>query len=406
MKNLVLLSYLLVLTGCLVDDQRIIPSEFRGEIDPQVKISVDQALSNNNHHKVIIGILDSGVDYNHPQLQNNVHFEVSGNQITGFGYDFTANDNFASPYLAHTAHLTSKSSDSDQKDAALNIENKKEFANRYNINFSFMRDYYKEIDTTASHGTHVANIASRSNKNIGIKGYRVLPFSENWSNAPAQADFDILIKAIQKAIDDGVNIINMSLGVTTEKGKRAYRKYVKFIPNLKNIMNSNPEVIFVIASGNDGQWVDGDTRHSLPCSLPNISNLICVGSINNTGSLSSYTNITFNVKNLIYAPGKDIIAAIPSLQCDYGYSAFKDEDPVKRDKTFSGLIKKFNNCAKNPDKTKKMSGTSMSTPFISRKVAEIWIKDKSLRAQEVIEKLFNNAQSKKLPQYIYKYYTK
>lgn len=129
---------------------------------------------------VKIGILDTGIDYNHPDLKD---------AFVG-GYDFVDNDNDP----METSYDDWKKSGQDEK--------------RSNGS-----TYYTE------HGTHVAGIIAGQGKNEAdspVKGvapdadiysYRVLgPYGSGFTSA--------ILAAIDKAVTDGMDIVNMSLGAS------------------------------------------------------------------------------------------------------------------------------------------------------------------------------------------------
>ncbi|QKE73432.1 S8 family serine peptidase [Arthrobacter citreus] len=127
---------------------------------------------------VKVGILDTGIDYNHPDLKG---------AFKG-GYDFVDNDNDP----METTYADWKKS--GQAELGSNGE-----------------AYYTE------HGTHVAGIIAGQGKNDGdlsvtgvapdadIYSYRVLgPYGGGYTSA--------ILAGLDKAVSDGMDIINMSLG--------------------------------------------------------------------------------------------------------------------------------------------------------------------------------------------------
>ncbi|PEJ57098.1 hypothetical protein CN692_14500 [Bacillus sp. AFS002410] len=127
---------------------------------------------------VKVGILDTGIDYNHPDLKD---------AFKG-GYDFVDNDNDP----METTYADWKKS--GQAELATNGE-----------------AYYTE------HGTHVAGIIAGQGKNDGdlsvtgvapgadIYSYRVLgPYGSGYTSA--------ILAGLDKAVSDGMDVINMSLG--------------------------------------------------------------------------------------------------------------------------------------------------------------------------------------------------
>lgn len=168
-----------------------------------------------NGNEVKIAIIDTGVDYNHPDLFG---FGPSG-KVVG-GYDFIENDD--SP-----------------------------------------------IDTNG-HGTEVAGIiaANGSLKGIApsakILAYRVSDNGEGVSS-------DLIIKAIRQAVTDGANVINISLGVnrTNERIDEAINYAVKNgIIVVTAAGNSGPDLKTIGSPGKDPNTITvGATYNNITSSL-------------------------------------------------------------------------------------------------------------------------------------------
>jgi minor extracellular serine protease Vpr len=133
-----------------------------------------------------IGIIDTGIDYNHPDL---LGFGPGG-KVVG-GYNFVDNDN-------------------------------------------------KPIDTTG-HGTEVAGIIAADGNLKGVAPKAEL-FSYKVSSNGESVSSDLIVKAIHRAIEDKVNVINISLGVnkTNDEIDQAVSEAVK------------NGIIVVVAAGNNG----------------------------------------------------------------------------------------------------------------------------------------------------------
>lgn len=197
--------------------------------------------------KVIVGVIDTGVDYRHPDLQANMWSR--GGQ---HGYDFYDDDN-------------------DPMDEQ-------------------------------NHGTHVAGtIAAVGNNGVGIVGVNwnaqimALRFmGPDGSGATSDA-----VKCIDWAVDNGVHILCNSWGgpdssrELTEAVARAERK----------------GVLFVVAAGNTGgTGNNNDLRPSYPASLGS-ANVISVGAIDRNdarGSFSHYGQQSVDIG----APGVDILSTV------------------------------------------------------------------------------------------------
>ncbi|KQL41364.1 hypothetical protein AN960_05175 [Bacillus sp. FJAT-25509] len=190
---------------------------------------------------VKVGILDTGIDYNHPDLKG---------AFKG-GYDFVDNDNDP----METTYADWKKS--GQAELATNGE-----------------AYYTE------HGTHVAGIIAGQGKNDGdlavtgvapdadIYSYRVLgPYGSGYTSA--------ILAGLDKAVADGMDVINMSLGANYND---------PLYPTTIAVNNAVlAGVTAIVAAGNSG-----DSMYSL--GAPGNSPLaITVGASDTSITIPSYT---------------------------------------------------------------------------------------------------------------------
>jgi subtilisin family serine protease len=199
-----------------------------------------------NGKGIVVGIIDSGVDYNHPALASNIRVndkEIDGNKIdddnNGFvddvvGYDFGLDD--ASPY----------------------------------------DDY--------GHGTHVAGIAA-SNVLGAARKAKILA-----TKFGAGFGFDVasVVGAIKYSVDTGAKVLNMSFGWQED--------YEVMFDAMAYAKEKN--VLIVAAAGNDG--LSNDSVASFPCNYE-LDNIISVASSNEKNELVEYSN--FGKKVHLAAPG-------------------------------------------------------------------------------------------------------
>lgn len=187
---------------------------------------------------VKVGIIDSGIDYTHPELSAN----YAG------GWDFVGND--ANP----------------------------------------MDDY--------GHGTLVAGIIGAADDDTGIVG--VAPQASLYaykvydSSGPNINTLDLVIAAIERAIIDGVQVINMSFGSVADPGLA-----------LAGALNAAIQAgITIVASvGNEGlaPTVDGNIRY--PAAY---SSVIAIGSTDMADVRSSFSNTGPELE--LVAPGESIVS--------------------------------------------------------------------------------------------------
>lgn len=188
--------------------------------------------------------------------------------------------------------------------------------------------------TADTHGTHVAGIIA-GKKDNGIGGYGLDPAAKilsldifdggDWT-------FDYTIaKAILEAVDQGADVINMSLGGgnPSEILKEAIDKAI------------SKGVVVVAAAGNEAS--DADVYPA------KFEGVISVGSINKDKKLSDYSS--YGSSTDLVAPGEDV------------YSSYYD---YQKGSTFT-----------------KISGTSMASPVVAGTVALLLSKYPNLKPAEV-----------------------
>ena len=218
-----------IILSCVKDQQKI---EFYLEKNTSligVEIPREQGFEGQG---IKIGIIDTGIDYDHPDLRG---FGPSG-KVVG-GYNFVDNDN-------------------------------------------------KTIDTNG-HGTEVAGIIAADGNLKGVAPKAKL-FSYKVSSTGESVSSDLIVKAIHRAIEDKVNVINISLGVnkTNDEIDQAVNEAVK------------NGIIVVVAAGNNGP--DNGTIGS-PGKDPDV---ITVG--------ATYNNITQSVVSTLEI-GKTQYQVLPML---------------------------------------------------------------------------------------------
>jgi subtilisin family serine protease len=212
---------------------------------------------------IVVAVVDSGVDYTHPDLDGNIWRnagEIAENGIdddrNGYiddirGWDFVASDN-----------------------------------NPMDLDFD-------------GHGTHIAGAIAAERNNFGITGVapnakimpvRVLPFV-------GSGDPNNVAAGIRYAADNGANVINLSLGN-------------EFAPS--NVINdaiqyaNNKGSVVVVAAGNSG--VD---QPDYPARNANLWG-IAVGSIDVSGRMDDSSNRSGSTPlDYLVAPGVEIVSTIP-----------------------------------------------------------------------------------------------
>jgi len=213
--------------------------------------------------KVVVAVLDSGVDYTHPDLMNNIWLRPAG----------------MSPYV----------------DAELG-----EFNDLHGFNATSRWD--DPMDDNG-HGTHCAGIIGAEGDNdIGIAGInwnvKIMPLkflASNGSGSTRDA-----IEAINYVIDrkhKGVNIRVISASWGSTQNSRALRDAIK--------KAGDEGIFFVAAAGNNGD--NSDVRPHYPAGYYDLKNVIPVAALDRNDQLASFSN--YGAKSVfIAAPGKEILS--------------------------------------------------------------------------------------------------
>ncbi|MCL4140396.1 UNVERIFIED_CONTAM: hypothetical protein GTU68_048459 [Idotea baltica] len=148
-----------------------------------------------------------------------------------------------------------------------------------------------------------------------------------------------IINGILEAVDAGADVISLSLGgVSSDQKQAAYEEAFQYA--------YDHNVVVVVAAGNSS---DEAIRYT----PANVSGVICVSSIDQTQKRSFFSNYMDDIVMPLAAPGTEIYSTMPN------------------------------------NKYATMSGTSMSTPFVSSIAALMKSFDPSLTGPEVFSILNN-----------------
>ncbi|MFB7641233.1 S8 family serine peptidase [Peribacillus butanolivorans] len=199
----------------------------------------------------------------------------------------------------------------------------------------------KNIIPVGEHGTHIAGIiAGSANNDLGGTGVapniKIMPI--NVFNGK-YADTADIIEAIHYAVQQGADIINMSLGETSYSealNKAVQEAYSKGL-------------LIVAATGNEGD-MGKSVQRVYPAAF---SHVISVAATDSKDKRTSYSNYHSTVD--IAAPGDYILSTLPNNR--YGW----------------------------------MSGTSMATPMVAGVAALIWSNEPKLTKYEVEYRLYDSA---------------
>lgn len=160
-------------------------------------------------------------------------------------------------------------------------------------------DGSEDVTDRNGHGTHVAGIIAANRSKEGMTGiapevslhiYKVLADNGDGS-------YDAIVKALEQAINQKVDIINMSLG-GTEANEKMHELINKAINN---------GICVVCASGNEAM---GDNGSVDEISYPGFwREVVEVGSVEQDGIISKFSNSNYNIDLVAY--GGQITSCYP-----------------------------------------------------------------------------------------------
>jgi thermitase len=227
---------------------------------------------------IIVAVVDTGVDYNHPDLKNVIW--TNEDEIPANGIDDDKNG-----YVDDIHGINTLVRDASGKPTSDPIDG-----------------HY--------HGTHVAGIiAAQHNNKIGLAGVSSHAIIMPIRTVPADADETDLdvVDAYIYAAKNGAKVINCSFGKSVSEGGTIVKEAIDFI-------YKNYGTVVVAAAGNDSfgpmNWFDIDVDKKYPASWNNPS-LLTIASSTKSGSLSSFSNV--GAKTVEFAaPGSDIFSTLPN----------------------------------------------------------------------------------------------
>lgn len=220
---------------------------------------------NNGHtgQGIIVAVIDTGVDYNHEDLKNNIW--INTKEIAGNGIDDDGNG-----YIDDVR--------------GWNFDN-----NNNNV-----------LDNNG-HGTHVSGTIAAENNGIGVVGiaYNSQIMSVKVLDANGSGSYANITKGIYYAVDNGAKVINLSLGGNSSND------------SLKSAIEyaSSKDVIVVMAAGNNGESIP-----SYPARYAYNSG-IAVGAVDQNNNLADFSNRSGSQEiAYVTAPGVNVYSTVPNNQ--------------------------------------------------------------------------------------------
>lgn len=215
---------------------------------------------------VVVAVIDTGVDYTHEDLKDNIW--VNTKEIPGNGIDDDGNGYIDDVY-------------------GVDLETGKD---------SGMDDN--------GHGTHVAGIIAAANNHIGVVGlaYNVKLMPIKAGMASGFFNQSQIAKGILYAYNNGADVINMSFGGSAST-----------IAVQDALETAYTRCVLVAAAGNDGAPNEGFlARPAYPAALSYVMGVMSVDILGVESGFTNYDVKKYNsVEYEVYAPGSQILSTIP-----------------------------------------------------------------------------------------------
>ncbi len=258
--------------------------------------NVSQAWSaTKGRQEVVVAVIDTGVDYTHEDLVDNMWRNPGETGLDANGKDKATNG-----------------VDDDKNGFVDDI-----------VGWDFAANDNKPYDLTASifemlmgggnpgHGTHCAgNVAARSDNGKGITGVApgVRIMALRFITEKGQGTTADAMKSIKYAVDNGAKVLSNSWGSEGDDPKDPDTQALK--DAITYAMSK--DVLFIAAAGNGHQGKgydnDSDPKPAVPASY-NIENIISVAAIDESGKLGSFSNWGLRTVHL-GAPGVKVFSTV------------------------------------------------------------------------------------------------
>lgn len=287
------------------------------EINNEIKSKTN--IVHYRENPIVIAVIDTGINLSHEVFDGLLHSnsgEIAGNNTDDDGNGYRDDVNGFN-FVGNNADVSDNCTDPD------------------------------------SHGTHVAGIVAREIIKYGLRDYiRIMPIKAG--NDKGKFTSANTKQAIRYAVDNGANVINMSLrSYMSDSGWNANSDLAAAV---KYAYDKN--VVLVAAAGNDGKPSGTAANTSSPAALDGV---IGVMSYDEDGTLSYDFN--YGSAYDVVAPGKNI------------YSAMRE----------------------SADAYAIQKGTSMASPFVAFMAAVLMIKYDKIA--DVVDYTFENCTAKTIQNY-------
>lgn len=321
-----------------------------GMIDNNVQAAWNKS-GTKGSQDVIVAVIDTGVDYTHEDLVDNMWRNPGemGTDANGQSRATNGVDDDGNGFVDDVVGWDFGKDDNKPYDL-------------HKTGFELL------LGGNPGHGTHCAgNVAATGDNGKGIAGVapNVKIMAMRFLTEDGQGSIDGAIGAIKYAVDNGAQILSNSWGSEGDGGDQQASQALQ--DAIQYAADNN--VLFVAAAGNGHQGKgydnDSDPKPAYPASYPQ-ENIISVAALDKTDQMGSFSNWGRNTVD-IGAPGVAVFSTVP--------------DNVYQDTVIDipGLI------------TATWDGTSMATPHVAGAAALYLSKNPNASWREIKDAIMRSA---------------
>ena len=228
-----------------------------------------------NGPSVVVAVIDTGIDYNHPDLKDMMW--TNPDEIPGDGIDNDGNG------IIDDVH---------------------------GADFVNSRSPHGDPIDRQSHGSHCAGIIAASGNNgegiTGVASYtqgKVKLMALKGLSDRGSGSLSGLLACLNYAVEKGAKISSNSWGGGTSISESSERIW-------DQVLRNNLDHLFIAAAGNDNKLINGGSFKPWTCGL-NEPNLLCVASSTRSDARSWFSNYGKDYVH-VFAPGSSILSCLPN----------------------------------------------------------------------------------------------
>ncbi|MBP9759270.1 S8 family serine peptidase [Candidatus Dojkabacteria bacterium] len=294
--------------------------------DTQAKSAWELIEATGTGTEIMIGVIDTGIDYTHPDLRENMWYnplelaavddDLDGEITYSEVINHLNNCDGVSGITLKDLFCSATLSDGIDNDGNGYVDDFVGWNAINNTNDPF-------DDHTATHGTHVAGIiGAKRNNSLGISGINAQAklVAIKTFDSSGSGSFGDIVNGITYSDSLGIKITNNSYGSTADTDYRNDQENVSFVYGfLRNSMKNsglNNGTLFIVASGNGrtsedttGFNIDTDPNDTSYPAAYDLDNILTVASTYRDDTISVFSNFGQTSVD-IGAPGSEIYSTL------------------------------------------------------------------------------------------------